>query len=88
MQDKFKSRYGQERIITKQDDGSFIVIGESGYYRAGGDEHILTMVDFEGGPFIAIGDPLLGNQNHGVVKKIEILKEQKEGCFAVKVFCE
>ena len=88
MQDKFKSRYGQDRIITKQDDGSFIVEGESDYYRAAGDEHTLTMVDFQGGPFIAVGDPLLGNKNHGVVNKIEILKERKEGSFAVKIFCD
>jgi hypothetical protein len=47
------------------------------------------MVDFEGGPFIAVGDPLLGSKKeYGTVTRIEILKEQKEGSFAVKVFCE
>lgn len=90
MQDKFKSRYGQLRTITEQSDGSFIVEGESHYYRCGADERGdgLWMVDFEGGPFICVGDDLLGNKNYGRVKSLEVLKEQKEGQFAVKVICE
>jgi len=90
MQDKFKSRYGQTRTITEQSDGSFIVEGETEYYRVGSNDSSdgIWMVDFEGGPFIAVGDELLGTKKHGIIKTIEIVKEQKEGSFAVKVICE
>ena len=90
MKDTFKSRYNQKRTITEQGDGSYLVEGESRYYRCGANEgeDSIWMVDFEGGPFIAVGDPLLGTKEYGTVTRIEILKEQKEGSFAVKVFCE
>ena len=88
--DRFKSRYGQLRTITEQGDGSFIVEGESLYHRCGATEDgaDLWMVDFEGGPFICVGDPLLGHKNYGVIKKIQILEDDRNDYFKVKVFCE
>jgi len=90
MKDVFKSRYNQTRTITKESDDSYLVEGESKYYRAASNEGEdgIWMVDFEGGPFIAVGEQLIGNKDYGIVKKIQILKEQKDGVFSVKVFCE
>jgi len=88
--DQFKSRYGQIRIITEQPDGSFTVEGSTLYYRCGADENGngLWMVDFEGGPFIAIGDPLLGHKNYGIIKNIEILEDDRKEYLKVKVICD
>lgn len=88
--DRFKSRYGQLRTITEQADGSFIVEGESIYHRCGSNEDgvDLWMVDFEGGPFISVGDPLLGHKNYGTVKKLEIIEHDQKEYFKVRVFCD
>lgn len=85
-----KSRYGQIRTITEQADGSFIVEGETEYYRCAGlseDVSGLYMIDFEGGPYIQVGDPLLDSKDCGIVKSIEIIKSETEGRLAVKVIC-
>lgn len=87
---RIKSRYGQLRTITEEADGSFVVEGESLYHRCGSDEqgNALWMVDFEGGPFICVGDVFLGNKKYGTVKKLEIVEDDRKDYFKVKVFCD
>ena len=87
---RIKSRYGQVRTITEQGDGSFLVEGESLYHRCGSDEegNGLWMVDFEGGPFISVGDTFLGNKKYGAVTKLEIVEDDRQDYFKVKVFCD
>ena len=50
----FKSRYGDERILTKRKDGNYSLEGHTLFSR-GGD----GLFDFEGGPCIMVGDRLL-----------------------------
>jgi len=58
MVKKFKSRYGDDRIITKRDDGTYTIEGRTLFSRGGED-----MFDFEGGPCIMVGDRLLDTVN-------------------------
>ena len=55
----FTSRYGQHRSITRIDATHYLVEGNTRYVRGGHDpKSEWTMVDFEGGPFIATGETL------------------------------
>lgn len=86
--DKFKSRYGETRYVTEQPDGSYIVEGNTGFHRVSmheGGKPI--MFDFEGGPFIMVGETALEFNVKAKVKSIEIL-ESIDGYAKVKVFCE
>lgn len=80
-----KSRYGVNRLITEEADGSLIIEGESLFYRCAGNETSLEMFDFEGGPFLMVGDPMLDFE--GTIKSIELL-ESKDDRVRVKVRCE
>jgi len=80
-----KSRYGVNRLITEEADGSLIIEGESLFYRTAGDESNLEMFDFEGGPFLLVGDPMLDFE--GTIRSIELL-ESKNNNVRVKVRCE
>ena len=53
MLKKFKSRYGDERILTLLEDGSYKVEGRTLYTRHGDG-----LFDFEGGPCLMVGDRL------------------------------
>jgi hypothetical protein len=80
-----KSRYGVNRLITEQADGTLIIEGESLFYRCSGNETDLEMFDFEGGPFLMVGDPMLDFE--GTIKSIELLKPEGD-LVRVKVRCE
>ena len=67
MVKKFKSRYGDERIITLLEDGRYRIEGRSLYTRHGDG-----LFDFEGGPCLMVGDRLLDVEDNVVIKKIEI----------------
>ena len=54
MVKKFKSRYGDERILTKRKDGNYSLEGHTLFSR-GSD----GLFDFEGGPCVMVGDRLL-----------------------------
>ena len=54
MVKKFKSRQGDERILTKRKDGNYSLEGHTLFSR-GGD----GLFDFEGGPCIMVGTRLL-----------------------------
>ena len=60
---KHKSRYGDDRLYY-EDEGNKIlyIMGPSQYIRygyEGPDNETLFAIDFEGGPYIAIGDEIL-----------------------------
>ena len=54
----FKSRYGDERILTKRKDGNYSIEGHTIFSRCGDD-----LFDFEGGPCVMVGDRLLNIVN-------------------------
>lgn len=64
---KFKSRYGDERILTLLEDGRYRVEGRSLYTRHGDG-----LFDFEGGPCYIVGDRLLDVEDHLIIEKLEI----------------
>jgi hypothetical protein len=80
-----KSRYGVNRLITEEADGSLTIEGESLFYRCSGNEKDLEMFDFEGGPFLMVGDPMM--EFEGTIKSIELL-ESKDNNVRIKVRCE
>lgn len=67
MVKKFKSRYGDERILTLLEDGSYKIEGRSLYTRHGDG-----LFDFEGGPCIMVGDRLLGVDDEVIIDSLKI----------------
>lgn len=59
---KFKSRYGDERIITLLEDGSYKVEGRTLYTRHGDG-----LFDFEGGPCYMVGDRFSGIEDDELI---------------------
>jgi hypothetical protein len=80
MVKKFKSRYGDERIITLLEDGSYRVEGRTLFTR-----HADGMVDFEGGPCLMVGDRLLGVKDDLVIKSLNIDDKLTVGDYAAVV---
>jgi hypothetical protein len=67
MVKKFKSRYGDERIITLLEDGSYKVEGRTLYTRHGDG-----LFDFEGGPCYMVGDRLLNVNDEVIIESLTI----------------
>jgi hypothetical protein len=67
MVKKFKSRYGDERILTLLEDGSYKIEGRSLYTRHGDG-----LFDFEGGPCLMVGDRLLGIDDEVIIESLKI----------------
>jgi len=74
MVKKIKSRYGDERIITLLEDGSYKVEGRSLYSRFGDG-----LFDFEGGPCFIVGDRLLDVEDDVVIESIKVMHDTPEG---------
>jgi hypothetical protein len=64
---KFKSRYGDERILTLLEDGSYKVEGRTLYTRHGDG-----LFDFEGGPCYMVGDRLLDVDDEVIIESLTI----------------
>ena len=79
-----KSSYDNARTITQIHPDQYIIEGDSKYGRFGFeiDPSILTYADFEGGPFLLIGNNFLGKGN---IISIESIDSGKEGNLMVKV---
>jgi hypothetical protein len=72
-----RSRYGQPRYITRISKKEYLVRGTSNFIRMGYSNDLkdeYEFVDFEGGPFLQIGDTLLMNLPYKEDKKIISLK--------------
>jgi hypothetical protein len=67
MVKKFKSRYGDERILTALKDGRYRVEGRTHFTRHGDG-----LFDFEGGPCYIVGDRLLDLKHQPIIEKVEI----------------
>jgi hypothetical protein len=67
MVKKFKSRYGDERVLTLLEDGSYKVEGRSLYTRHGDG-----LFDFEGGPCYMVGDRLLDVDDEVIIDSLKI----------------
>jgi hypothetical protein len=67
MVKKFKSRYGDERILTLLEDGSYRVEGRTLYTR-----HAEGMIDFEGGPCYMVGDRLDHVDDEVIIDSLKI----------------
>ena len=87
MEEKsIRSRYGVDRKITYVgrlggDEHLWKVSGKSRIYRAGGSPDALEFVDFEGGPFISLGEEFA---HCGMVTNLSVPQnEQEEGSITV-----
>jgi hypothetical protein len=67
MVKRFKSRYGDERILTLLKDGSYKIEGRSLYTRHGDG-----LFDFEGGPCLMVGDRLLDVDDEVIIDSLKI----------------
>jgi hypothetical protein len=67
MVKKFKSRYGDERILTFLEDGSYKVEGRTLYTRHGDG-----LFDFEGGPCYMVGDRLLDVDDEVIIESLQV----------------
>jgi hypothetical protein len=79
-----KSRYNQKRTITQISDSEYLIEGESDYGRLGFeiDPSMLTYVDFEGGPFLHIGDNFWGK---GKIMEIQTIDSGRDGYMIIKI---
>jgi|694.fasta_scaffold116897_2 hypothetical protein len=80
MVKKFKSRYGDERILTLLEDGSYKIEGRSLYTRHGDG-----LFDFEGGPCYIVGDRLLEVDGNLIIKSVKSAETAQENWAAVIV---
>jgi len=79
MVKRFKSRYGDVRILTLLEDGSYKVEGRTLYTRHGDG-----LFDFEGGPCYMVGDRLLDVDDDVIIESLTIDKSvDKEDYAAV-----
>ena len=67
MLKKFKSREGDERILTLLEDGSYKVEGRTLYTRHGDG-----LFDFEGGPCLMVGDRLDHADDEVIIDSLKI----------------
>jgi len=81
-----KSRYESSRKVTDNGHGWYTMEGVSRYYRVGmtDDNSKIAYVDYEGGPFLHIGDDFEG---HGKILSFSIEKAP-EHIFKVRIEVE
>lgn len=84
MSENIDSRYGQRRTITQINTNQLLVEGDSSYLRCGfeNDPSCLTYVDFEGGPFIHIGNSF---NHHGIVTNIQHIESEQDNYAMIKI---
>lgn len=78
----FKSRYGDERTVTRVDDHTLIVEGPSHYTRSSADESGSYIADFEGGPFLMRGMTVEQATGYGLdalIEAVRFLPAEKPG---------
>jgi len=78
MVKKFKSRYGDERILTLLEDGSYKIEGRSLYTRHGDG-----LFDFEGGPCYIVGDRLLDVDGEVIIDSVKPVESTQDNWAAV-----
>lgn len=81
------SRDGDKRTVTANGHGWYTMEGKSRYYRAGMNEDNteIAYVDFEGGPFLHVGDDFNG---YGKIVSLSVDKSALEHHFKVRIEVE
>ena len=81
------SRYGDKRTVTANGHGWYTMEGKAHYYRVGmSDDNVdIAYVDFEGGPFLHVGDDFDG---HGKILSFVIEKDAPKDHFKVRIEVE
>lgn len=75
------SRHNEQRHLNKLSDSLFEIYGESEYMRLHGLEEIQA-IDYEGGPFINVGQILLNDYD---IFRIERVKSDKPNHYYLHV---
>jgi|GEM_PF-4946654 hypothetical protein len=78
--DMMFSREGTPRYIEVLDANNYLIYGNSNYLRFGDD-----FIDYEGGPFIAKGQPLYGSDERVIVDIKPCITEGKPNCYKITV---
>jgi hypothetical protein len=77
----FISRYGTERYFEQQDNGDYLVYGETEFMRCSKQDYI-NYIDFVGGPMISVGLSLECYGLSGVVDAIKFEEDSElPNCF-------
>jgi len=81
------SRYGDKRTVTSHGDGWYTMEGRAHYYRVGmsEDNQDIAYVDYEGGPFLHVGDDFNG---YGKILSFVIEKDAPKDHFKVRIEVE
>ena len=86
MSNYSRSKNSKQKTITLTNDTQFIVEGESGNTKIGGEsEYAISYIDFENGPLVHIGKDFLGR---GRVKIIDIIDSSNPNYILVKITIE
>jgi hypothetical protein len=80
MVKKFKSRYGDERILTLLEDGSYKIEGRSLFTR-----HADGLFDFEGGPCYIVGDRFFEVDDNLIIESVKSIDTTQNNWAAVVV---
>lgn len=80
-----KSRYNDERILTKISDNEYILEGKSRFARGGVLNDGAKFFDLEGGPFYAVGDKILDSDDDRRIIDFEGLDTDKKDYSIIKL---
>ena len=80
-----KSRYNEERILTKISDNEYILEGKSRYARGGLTNDGSRFFDLEGGPFYAVGDTILDSGDDRRITDFEGMDTDKKDYSIIKL---
>lgn len=75
---RLTSRYGVLREVWRESADTLVLSGKARYMRWGGTPQQTTMVDWDGGPCVCVGDPaneVLGVRTKRPIDAIEPIKE-------------
>ena len=82
------SRYQQPRVFTKVARNKYIVDGPSVYCRRGQDNDGSYYIDYEGGPFICIGDSMsffVGGSKKEKISRVIAIEPTQEGYLTIEI---
>lgn len=80
-----KSRYNDERILTRISENEYILEGNSRYARGGVLNDGAKFFDLEGGPFYAVGDKILDSDDERRIIDFEGIETDKKNYEIIKL---
>ena len=79
-----QNRYGQERVIEKISLNRLRIMGDSIIYKQSLDKSgNLKLFDFEGGPFLSVGNKIKFLSSDWLIKSIKLEDTDKENFYYV-----